>query len=132
VPCGPAHSLDRQHGGNSAVLVLNGFNDTLKIICGQWGSFGTRSSQPHPLYRAIFCWHTTAFFVMIWGAFWGSGRSDVYLLEREWESKKHGYSVASYIQVLDDNLIGTISLAYFSCRTTHPVIQLREQKPDLN
>ena len=43
---------------------------------------------------------------MIWGAFWVSERSDLYLLERDWESKKHGYSAASYIKVLDDNLRG--------------------------
>lgn len=30
---------------------------------------------------------------------------DLYLLECDWESKKHGYSAASYIQVLNDNLI---------------------------
>ncbi len=46
-----------------------------------------------------------AFRVMIWGAFWGSGRSDLYLLECDWESKKYGYSAASYIQVLNDNMI---------------------------
>ena len=47
-----------------------------------------------------------AFRIMIWGAFWGSGRSDLYLLERDWKSKKHGYSAASYIKILDHNLAG--------------------------
>lgn len=47
-----------------------------------------------------------AFRVMIWGAFWGSGRSDLYMLARDWEAKKHGYSAASYIKVLEDNLLG--------------------------
>ncbi len=44
------------------------------------------------------------FSIMIWGAFWGSERSDLYLLDRDFESKKHGYSAASYIKVLDHNL----------------------------
>ena len=43
--------------------------------------------------------------VMIWAAFWGAGRSDIYALERDFEAKKHGYSANSYIQVLEDNLI---------------------------
>jgi len=47
-----------------------------------------------------------AFRIMVWGAFWGSGMSDLYLLERYWESKKHGYSAASYIQILDHSLTG--------------------------
>ena len=41
---------------------------------------------------------------MIWGAFWGSGRSDLYLLDRDFEWKKHGYSAAFYIQILNHNL----------------------------
>jgi len=47
-----------------------------------------------------------AFFIMIWGAFWGSERSDLYLLDRNFESKKHGYSAVFYIQILDHNLAG--------------------------
>jgi len=30
----------------------------------------------------------------------------VYLLDRDFESKKHGYSAASYIKVLNHNLTG--------------------------
>ena len=44
--------------------------------------------------------------VMVWAAFWGGGQSDLYGLDRDFESKKFGYSARSYIQVLDDNLRG--------------------------
>ena len=44
--------------------------------------------------------------VMVWAAFWGEGRSDLYKLARDFEAKKHGYSANSYIEVLDDNLLG--------------------------
>ena len=44
------------------------------------------------------------FRTVIWRAFWGSGKSDLYLLGRDWESKEHGYSAASYTKILDDNL----------------------------
>ena len=42
--------------------------------------------------------------IMIWVAFWGGGCSDLYLLERDFELKKYGYSANSYIDVLDQNL----------------------------
>ena len=29
--------------------------------------------------------------VMVWGAFWGSGRTALHIMERDLESKKHGY-----------------------------------------
>jgi hypothetical protein len=44
--------------------------------------------------------------VMVWGCFWGDGRSDLYILDRDFESKKHGYSANSYIEVLDAELAG--------------------------
>ena len=44
--------------------------------------------------------------VMVWAAFWGGGVSELYPLERDWEAKKMGYSVNSYIDVLDQNLVG--------------------------
>jgi hypothetical protein len=43
---------------------------------------------------------------MIWAAFWGSEKSDIYSLERDFEAKKRGYSAASYLAVLDQNLLG--------------------------
>jgi transposase len=46
--------------------------------------------------------------VMVWGCFWGTihgiGRSELFVLERDFESKKHGYSARSYLEVLDDQL----------------------------
>ena len=39
--------------------------------------------------------------VMVWGCFWDHGRSDLYVMDRDFESKKHGYSARSYLQVLD-------------------------------
>lgn len=38
---------------------------------------------------------------MVWGCFWGSGRSELYIMDRDFESKKNGYSANSYIEVLD-------------------------------
>ena len=46
--------------------------------------------------------------VMVWACFWGMdgviGRSDLYVLDRDFESKKHGYSARSYLDVLEDQL----------------------------
>jgi transposase len=45
---------------------------------------------------------------MVWACFWKEGnmikRSNLYIMDRDFESKKHGYSARSYIQVLDDNI----------------------------
>ena len=41
---------------------------------------------------------------MVWAAFWGYEVSDLYLLKRDFESKKMGYSANSYIDVLEQNL----------------------------
>jgi transposase len=38
---------------------------------------------------------------MVWGCFWGNGRSELYVMDRDFESKKYGYSANSYIEVLD-------------------------------
>jgi hypothetical protein len=42
--------------------------------------------------------------VMVWGCFWGSGRSELYILDRDFELKKHGYSANSYLEVLNHQL----------------------------
>jgi len=45
---------------------------------------------------------------MVWGCFWIEGgqvkRSGLYIMDRDFESKKNGYSARSYIEVLDDQL----------------------------
>jgi hypothetical protein len=33
--------------------------------------------------------------VMLWAAFWSSGRTNLHVMERDFESKKHGYSARS-------------------------------------
>ena len=44
--------------------------------------------------------------VMVSTAFWGNGeRSDLLILERDFESKKHGYSANSYLALLEDLVI---------------------------
>jgi transposase len=43
--------------------------------------------------------------IMVWAAFWGAGnRTPLYIIDRDFESKKHGYSANSYIEVLDTNV----------------------------
>ena len=42
--------------------------------------------------------------IMVWGMFRGSGRSSLYIMDRDFESKKHGYSANSYIELLDAQL----------------------------
>jgi len=44
--------------------------------------------------------------VMVWGAFWGGGRSNLNQMERDPLGKKNGYSAKSYVKILDDNLLG--------------------------
>ena len=39
--------------------------------------------------------------VMVWGCFWDTGRTGLYLMDRDFESKKHRYSANSYLEVLD-------------------------------
>jgi hypothetical protein len=41
---------------------------------------------------------------MIWGAIWLGGRSEVVIMERDPYVKKNGYTAASYIAVLEDQL----------------------------
>jgi hypothetical protein len=44
---------------------------------------------------------------MVWAMFWGDGKhSELYIIDRDFEAKKHGYSANSYIEVLDAILPG--------------------------
>jgi hypothetical protein len=38
---------------------------------------------------------------MVWGAFWDIGRSSYYIIDRDFESKRHRYSTKSYLKVLN-------------------------------
>jgi len=42
--------------------------------------------------------------VMVWAVIWVIETFDLYSLERDFESKKYGYSVNSYIKILEDNI----------------------------
>jgi len=42
--------------------------------------------------------------VMVWAAIWATRTFDLYPLERDFESKKHGYFANSYIKILEDNI----------------------------
>ena len=39
--------------------------------------------------------------IMVWACFWDLGKSELYIMDRDFESKKHGYSAESYLEVLD-------------------------------
>jgi hypothetical protein len=38
---------------------------------------------------------------MVWASFWDLGRSGLYIMDRDFESAKHGYSANSYLEVLE-------------------------------
>ena len=59
--------------------------------------------------------------VMVWTAFWGGGVSDLYLLKRDWEVKKMGYSANSYIDVLDQNLVEFYELSQIFMQNNAPI-----------
>ena len=45
--------------------------------------------------------------VMVWAFSWGTGRTDLYIIDRDFEGKKSmGYSANSCIEVLDAELAG--------------------------
>jgi len=39
--------------------------------------------------------------IMVWGCFWDLGRSNCYIMDRDFESAKHGYSAKSYLEVCE-------------------------------
>jgi hypothetical protein len=42
--------------------------------------------------------------IMVWGAIWIGGRSDLIIMIHDEEAERNGYSVNSYIEVLNENL----------------------------
>jgi len=42
--------------------------------------------------------------IMVWGAIWVNGRSDLVLMDRDDDSKGGGYTANSYLQVLDEQI----------------------------
>jgi hypothetical protein len=39
--------------------------------------------------------------VMVWGCFWDLTKTNLYIINRDFESLKHKYSANSYLEVLD-------------------------------
>ncbi len=68
------------------------------------------------------------FSIMIWEAFWGSERSNLYLLDRNFEFKKHGYSVVFYIQILEYNLAGIWKSGLVFMQNNAPIHRVRKSK----
>jgi hypothetical protein len=46
---------------------------------------------------------------MVWGYFWNTKRTGLYLMDRDFKSKKHGYSANFYFKVLDAIVIPVIT-----------------------
>jgi hypothetical protein len=44
---------------------------------------------------------------MVWGCFWDYGRCNLYIIDRDFKSKKYRYSTNSYIEVLDTEVAPT-------------------------
>jgi transposase len=44
--------------------------------------------------------------VIVWAAFCDTGRTSLYIIDRDFESKKHRYSAASYLEVLEAQVLG--------------------------
>ena len=38
---------------------------------------------------------------MVWAVFWGGEKTSLYIINRDFESKKHDFSANFYIEVLD-------------------------------
>jgi hypothetical protein len=43
--------------------------------------------------------------VMVWACFWGNERTQAYLMDRDFESKKHEFSTNSYLEVLNNQVL---------------------------
>ena len=67
--------------------------------------------------------------IMVWRMFWGSGkRSELYIMDRDFESKKSGYSANSYIEVLDANLPGNYEQDLYFMQDNVPIHTVNKVK----
>ena len=60
--------------------------------------------------------------VMVWASIWGPNRSDLVRLERDFESKKHGYTSKFYLALLEE-MLSKIWGPGYSCRIMLPYIR---------
>jgi len=66
--------------------------------------------------------------LMVWGAFWATNKSDLYLLQRDFAAKKQGYSAASYIDVLESNLLGLYDPSLLFMQDNAPIYSAKKTK----
>jgi hypothetical protein len=66
---------------------------------------------------------------MVWGIFWGDGqRLELYIINRDFKSKKHGYSANSYIEVLDAMLPGNYNKDLYFMQDNAPIYTANKVK----
>lgn len=56
---------------------------------------------------------------MVWGCFWGLGRTSLYIIGQDFEFLKHGYSANSYLEALG----AEVAPVYASLDQGHVFIQ---------
>ena len=66
--------------------------------------------------------------VMVWGAFWRKGRSNLYKLARNFEAKKIRYSANSYLELLNDNLLGIWEPGFIIMQDNAPTHTVKKVK----
>ncbi|KKK19219.1 hypothetical protein ARAM_007666 [Aspergillus rambellii] len=69
---------------------------------------------------------------MVWAAFWGSNRSELVHLEQDFEAKKHGYSAASYLALLEENLPTIYDPSLIFMQDNAPIYTARKVKEWFN
>jgi len=69
----------------------------------QW-VFGPRANKWNPelvtIYKA-----GKDIRVMVWEAFWAGGRTNLYIIDRDFKSTKYRYSANLYLEVLDNQVV---------------------------
>jgi transposase len=66
--------------------------------------------------------------VMVWAAIWGTNRTDLLQLERDFESKKQGYSSKSYIKIIEKMLPTIYELGLTFMQDNAPIYVSNESK----